>query len=107
MKQTLSLTVALVLTVAGFTYALWDVDTAELYSLLKKGRYGYALPVLLALLSVHFWLKATRWTVLLKPLGQFLPRQVLPVILIGFAGNNLLPAHFRRTRPGSGVLSPI
>jgi uncharacterized protein (TIRG00374 family) len=41
---------------------------------------------------VHYWLKAIRWSIILRPLGRFSASQVLPAIMIGFAGNNLLPA---------------
>ena len=45
-------------------------------------------------LFVFYWLKAWRWRFLLAPLGRFRPmRELFPPILIGFAFNNLLPAH--------------
>ena len=56
------------------------------------------LPAILGLLAGFFWLKAWRWALLLSPLetaaGEpFTAARVLPATLIGFAGNNVLPAH--------------
>ena len=92
MKIALSLTTALILTVAALAYSLWDVDLGQLYQRLRNGQYGYTAPFLV-LLALHFWLKAVRWVCILKPLGNFTTAQVFPAIMIGFAGNNLLPAH--------------
>ncbi|MFV0443312.1 MAG: lysylphosphatidylglycerol synthase transmembrane domain-containing protein [Planctomycetaceae bacterium] len=51
------------------------------------------LPVMLGLVLIFYWLKAWRWTQLLKPVGSYTTRQVFPPVMIGFAFNNLLPAH--------------
>jgi uncharacterized protein (TIRG00374 family) len=53
-----------------------------------------SLPVMWVVLAVFYWLKAWRWRLLLKPVGDFRPvRDLLPPTMIGFAFNNLLPAH--------------
>jgi glycosyltransferase 2 family protein len=45
-------------------------------------------------LFLFYVLKAWRWRLLLAPLGDFQPmKELYPPILIGFAFNNLLPAH--------------
>lgn len=51
------------------------------------------LPVMLVLLLTFYGLKAWRWGVLLRPVGTFSARQTFPPVMIGFAFNNLLPAH--------------
>ncbi len=51
------------------------------------------LPIMWGALALFYWLKAWRWTMLLKPLGSFTTRECLPPVLVGFAFNNLLPAH--------------
>uniref|UniRef100_A0A7C2NVJ0 Flippase-like domain-containing protein n=1 Tax=Schlesneria paludicola TaxID=360056 RepID=A0A7C2NVJ0_9PLAN len=58
-------------------------------------RANYAsLPVIWLVLAAFYWLKAWRWSLLLKPVGEFRPtRDLLPPTMIGFAFNNLLPAH--------------
>lgn len=45
-------------------------------------------------LFVFYWLKSWRWRMLLRPLGSYRPlRDMFPPIMIGFAFNNILPAH--------------
>ncbi len=79
----------------------------------------WALAPLWLALFVFYWLKAWRWRLLLAPLGNFQPmRELFPPTLIGFAFNNLLPAHlgefvrvyvFGRTHrvPKTAVLSTV
>lgn len=52
-----------------------------------------SLPLILALLYVFYRVKAWRWTMLLVPLGEFSTGSLFPPVMIGFAFNNLLPAH--------------
>jgi len=47
----------------------------------------------MGLLFSVFWLKAIRWRLLLQPLRKFQTKEVVPPLMIGFMGNNLLPAH--------------
>jgi hypothetical protein len=52
------------------------------------------LPLIWLALAAFFWLKAWRWRLLLKPVGDFhTARDLVPPMMIGFAFNNLLPAH--------------
>jgi uncharacterized protein (TIRG00374 family) len=53
-----------------------------------------SLPVMWLVLAAFYWLKAWRWRLLLKPVGDFhAVRDLVPPTMIGFAFNNLLPAH--------------
>lgn len=55
--------------------------------------YITAIPILLAWVA-FYWLKAWRWRLLLRPVGDYrIRRDLLPPTMIGFAFNNLLPAH--------------
>ena len=45
-------------------------------------------------LACFYWLKAVRWRVLLSPSHQVGTRKLVPAMMAGAAGNNLLPAHF-------------
>jgi uncharacterized protein (TIRG00374 family) len=52
------------------------------------------LPVIWGVLFAFYWLKAWRWAMFLSPVGTFGPlRDLFPPMMIGFAFNNLLPAH--------------
>jgi len=91
-KKILSLVSILAITVAALTYALWDIDFAELGQLLSGGDYRVLAPILV-LLVLFYWMKAMRWVLILKPVGTFTRKQVTPAMVIGFAANNVLPAH--------------
>src|SRR5436190_6572444 len=59
----------------------------------KTANYWTLIPFLVALF-LFYVLKAWRWRLLLAPLGNYRPmKELFPPILIGFAFNNLLPAH--------------
>ena len=92
MKKILSLVTVIAVTVAALTYALWDIDFTELGQLLSGGDYRVLAPILV-LLVVFYWIKALRWVLILKPVGEFSRQQVTPSMVIGFAANNVLPAH--------------
>ena len=60
MKKILTLITVIGVTVAALTYALWDIDFAELGRLLSGGDYRVLVPILL-LLVMFYWMKAKRW----------------------------------------------
>lgn len=90
----------------------------EITGAFRKADYR-TLPVMWLCLAIFYWLKAVRWKYLLSPLGQFHPvRELMPSTVIGFAFNNVLPAHLgefvrvfvfsRQTKlPRTAVLSSI
>lgn len=92
LKKFLTLLLVTSITIASLGYALWDVDFAELGQLLAGGDYRLVLPML-ALLVLFYWMKALRWVYILRPVRQFTRAEVTPAMMIGFAGNNVLPAH--------------
>ncbi len=92
MKKVISLLLVITITAAALVYALWDVDFRELGTLLSGGDYRMVIPIL-ALLLLFYWMKALRWVYILKPVRSFTRAEVTPALVIGFAGNNLLPAH--------------
>lgn len=90
MKRVLALAAPLLFTGALLAYALWGVDLQSLGRVLVQAQLWVALPFLL-LLVLFFVANALRWTMLLRPFGRFSLRQVAPAMMIGFAGNNVLP----------------
>lgn len=72
--------------------AVWGIDLEQITSSFKRANY-WTLPLMLALLFVFFWLKALRWRMLLEPIKKLTVSQVTPSMMIGFMGNNILPAH--------------
>ncbi len=92
MKPLLTALLTLAVTAALVVYAFWEVDIAQLLALLAEGSYWVLLPFE-ALLAVYFACTALRWQLILRPLGRYGIGQVVPAMMIGFGGNNLLPAH--------------
>lgn len=52
----------------------------------------WLIPPFLASLVVFFWLKAVRWSYLLSPSKHIATSDLVPPMMIGFAGNNIFPA---------------
>ena len=92
MKKLLTTFLVVAVTALLLAYSLWHVDLTALRTVLAAADYGYAAPFLVTL-TLFFWLKAWRWTLILEPLGHYSVRQVSPTMMIGFAANNVLPAH--------------
>ncbi|QDT13997.1 lysylphosphatidylglycerol synthase transmembrane domain-containing protein [Alienimonas californiensis] len=102
--------------------AVKDVEWAKIPPAFAAADYR-TLPLIGLLLVAFFWTKAVRWAALLRPLPRdssepFRANAVLPATLIGFAGNNVLPAHAgeffrvavvvkRWKTPAAGVLSTV
>lgn len=62
-------------------------------SAFRQAHWWTLLPIW-TLLFIFYWLKSLRWRMLLAPLGDYHPlRELFPPILVGFAFNNILPAH--------------
>ncbi|MGD2127120.1 MAG: lysylphosphatidylglycerol synthase transmembrane domain-containing protein [Desulfobacteraceae bacterium] len=59
---------------------------------LESAEYEWLFP-LMALLTLFYVTKAYRWATLLHPIHNFRTNQVIPATMIGFMGNNILPAH--------------
>lgn len=92
MSKILSLIVGLAVTGLFLWLAFRGVDLDDLISQLRQADYR-TFPIYLIALAMFFLLKAYRWTLLLRSFGRYTTRQVMPALMIGFMGNNLLPAH--------------
>ncbi len=92
MKKSLTTILVVAVTALLLGYALWTVDLVALGELLAGADFRFVAPFLVTL-TLFFWIKAWRWAVILEPLGRYSVRQVTPAMMIGFAANNVLPAH--------------
>ena len=91
-SRALKIGIGILVTVVCLGGALWGIDFEEVQAGFRRANYA-TLPVLLAFLYLYFWLKAIRWRLLLRPLRRFQTRELVGPMMIGFMGNNLLPAH--------------
>lgn len=88
----IKLVIGIIITVTCLLAAVWGIDLEQIKESFQRANY-WTLPVMFALLYVFFWLKALRWRMLLEPVKNLSVRQVTPAMMIGFMGNNILPAH--------------
>lgn len=72
--------------------AVKDTDFAQVAASFRGANVLFAAPLLLGLAGFYF-LKAARWSDILSPAARFTARELLPAVMSGAAGNNLLPAH--------------
>lgn len=90
--QMLFACVGIVFGAALLWLSMRDVDLGETGRILiRDAQYRFALPFLL-LYGFYFYLKACRWSLLLSPIADLPARRLLAPIVIGYAGNTLMPA---------------
>ncbi len=65
-------------------------DPSGLIDELAKANYLYLIPAV-AVYFVGVYFRALRWQFLLNPLRRFPVKRLYPVVVIGYAANNLLP----------------
>lgn len=62
-------------------------------SAFAQADYRTLVPIMMAT-AAFYWLKAMRWRLLLKPIGEYrTARDLFPFVMIGFGFNNILPVH--------------
>ena len=92
----LNIAIGVIVTVACLGVLLWRIDDpAKIRDSFQQADYR-VLPVYWICLAAFYWLKSVRWAALLAPLRPADPLkggEVLPALMTGFMGNNLLPAH--------------
>lgn len=72
--------------------AIKDTDFAEITASFRNASVVFAVPLLLGLVGFYY-VKAKRWSDLLSPTSRIRARDLIPSMMSGAAGNNLLPAH--------------
>ena len=91
-RHLLAFIIGILISILCLVVALWGIEWNEIREGFQQANY-FTLPILMGLLFAVFWLKAIRWRLLLQPLRKFQTKEVVPPLMIGFMGNNLLPAH--------------
>ncbi|MSQ61407.1 MAG: flippase-like domain-containing protein [Dehalococcoidia bacterium] len=90
------------------TLLVLRTDLDETWRAFREAEYGYVAPAVLLSSVVTVWLRAARWTYLLRPLVQTRTHRIYPILTVGYMANNLLPlragelvrAHLVRARYG-------
>ncbi|HKI99164.1 MAG TPA: lysylphosphatidylglycerol synthase transmembrane domain-containing protein [bacterium] len=92
MKRLLHVVLAAAITALTLLYALWGVNFEKLGHLLAGADYRLVAPFL-GFLFLFFLFTGLNWNLILRSQGRYRLRQTAPAMMIGFAGNNVLPAH--------------
>lgn len=73
-------------------FLLFSIDGDKLWQVMKAADYRYAIPAAVIYFFAVF-IRSARWQYVLSPLRSIPIRRLYPVVVIGHAGNNVLPAH--------------
>lgn len=72
-------------------FLVWTIEFEDLVRALKEANYLYLAPaVVIYFVGIYF--RAARWRYILSPVHDVSARRLYPVVVIGYAANNVLPA---------------
>ena len=97
----------LILSAVFLTIFLWRADISDLWDAMQSANYLYVIPGVALYLTSLLW-RTLRWKLILSPVGNFRVARLWPVVIVGYASNNVLPvrlgelvrAYFLNTREG-------
>lgn len=72
-------------------FAVRNLKWDEFWIALKTANYWWLIPGV-AIYFMAVWVRAWRWHYLLRPLKSISTKKAFPIIAMGLAGNNILPA---------------
>lgn len=76
---------------AVFLYvAFRGQDFGEIRDALGRANLWW-VPLAMVMYFIGVWLRAVRWSVLMRPLAPATGRQLLPIVVVGYMANNVLP----------------
>lgn len=78
------------ISIAFLALAFRGQDPNEIRDAFSRVDWRY-LPLALALLYAGISVRAFRWHVLLRPVQEISTREIFPILIIGYAANNVLP----------------
>ena len=71
--------------------ALRGLRLVDVWEAIQGAQYWWLIPGVAAY-WVGVWVRSWRWTYLLRPLKRITTRKAFPIVVIGYMGNNILPA---------------
>ena len=72
-------------------FLVWTIELDDLFRALQEANYLYVAPAV-AVYFVGVYFRALRWRYILSPLRAIPALRLYPVVVIGYAANNVLPA---------------
>lgn len=82
--------IGLILSVFFLTVFLWRADLSDLWDAIESANYLYVIPGI-GMYFLSLLLRTARWKIILSPMGDFRVMRLWPVVLVGYAANNVLP----------------
>ncbi len=71
-------------------WALNGLDLAEVGHFIQSANYWWLIPSVVVYF-IAVWVRTWRWKYMLQPLKQISTRDLFPVVVIGYMGNNIYP----------------
>lgn len=91
-KKRLLILTGVAVSVLFLWLSLRSTNFREVGEALSRANVWMGIPLLVAYM-LYYWVKAIRWRMLLLPMKDTTAREVFSPMMIGFMGNNILPAH--------------
>ncbi|MGN6485674.1 MAG: lysylphosphatidylglycerol synthase transmembrane domain-containing protein [Thermomicrobiales bacterium] len=82
--------VGIAISAVSVYFAFRGQDFGAIRDALKSANLWWLLPALV-LYFAGVWVRAIRWSILLRPVTDAKPRELLPIVVIGYMANNVLP----------------
>ena len=82
--------IGLALSVFFLAFFLWRAEVDEIWEAIQSANYLYIVPAVAMYLTSLLW-RTVRWKVILSPMGDYRVSRLWPVVLVGYAANNVLP----------------
>ncbi len=82
--------IGLVLSVFFLAIFLWRADVSDIWDAMESANYLYIIPAVGMYLTSLLW-RTLRWKIILSPMGDYRVSRLWPVVLVGYAANNVLP----------------
>ncbi len=92
-RITTGVLIGTIVAVLCLVFALQHVELWRLRRALEGAHFIFALPTLAAVF-LFYRIKATRWSQLLSPSTRVTGNELFPAVIIGYAGNTLVPLQF-------------
>jgi uncharacterized protein (TIRG00374 family) len=89
-RRWLALAIGLAISAVFLYFALKGLNLREVWIDLRTARYGWLIPGV-AVYFVAVWARTWRWHYLLRPIQRIRLRDLFPVVVIGYMGNNVYP----------------
>jgi uncharacterized protein (TIRG00374 family) len=82
--------IGVLISVALLVYAFRGQSPEEIWDALRQFDPRWLVPAL-ALYAIGVGVRAVRWSILLRPLAPVSSRDILPIVVVGYTANNVLP----------------